>query len=297
MNVDDETRPYFRFTGRARLEKAVNSLLGLIEGVAIDGRINDAEIQFLELWLAEHAVFRARHPFNELVPVVEEALADRVLTEDEREDIAWLCNKLRSADFFDSVSADLQRLHGVLGGIVADASISVEELRGLQDWLDEHEHLRMCWPYDEVGSLIAQVMRDGRIDDEEHSMLMRYFADFVAIGDGRALTQAALNEVGAIQGLCAVNPAIEFSGRGFCVTGKSARVTRDELHARISERGGITYGNVSKKTDYLVIGADGNPCWSYACYGRKVEKAIELRRAGARLAIVHEIDLHDALVD
>jgi len=297
MNVDDEIRPYFKFTGRARLEKAVNSLLGLIEGVAIDGRINDAEVGFLELWLSEHAEFRDRHPFNELVPMVEEALADHVLTEDEREDIAWLCKKLRSSDYFDSISADLQRLHGVLGGIVADTSISSEELRGLQEWLDEHDHLRTCWPYDEVGSLVAQGMRDGKVDDEEHAMLMRYFADFVAIGDGRTITQAALHEGGEIKGLCAVDPMIEFSGRGFCVTGKSARVARDELHARIADRGGITYGNVSKKVDYLVIGADGNPCWAYACYGRKVEKAIELRRAGVRRAIVHEVDLHDAMVD
>ena len=49
--------------------------------------------------------------------------------------------------------------------------------------------------------------------------------------------------------------------------------------------------------DYLVIGAEGNPCWSYACYGRKVERAVELRKEGLRIMIVHERDFHDALVD
>ena len=54
---------------------------------------------------------------------------------------------------------------------------------------------------------------------------------------------------------------------------------------------------VSRYLNYLVIGAEGNPCWSYACYGRKVEKAVELRRAGAQILLVHENDFHDAVAD
>ncbi len=49
--------------------------------------------------------------------------------------------------------------------------------------------------------------------------------------------------------------------------------------------------------NHLVVGGDGNPCCSYACYGRKVEKAIELRKTGAEIVIVHEFDLHDAIED
>lgn len=297
MTAHYDEQPYARFIGPAKVQKAVNSLLGLVEGVAIDGAINAVEIQFLDLWLAEHCEFRDRHPFNELVPMVEAALSDRVLTEDEREDIRWLCERMSSADFFDAVSVDLQRLHGVLGGVVADARISVEELRGLSDWLEERDHLRTCWPYDEVASLVAQVLRDGRIDEDEHGMLMRFFSEFVAIGDGRTLTASLLHDKGEIMGLCAVDPQIQFEDRGFCITGKSSRMPREELCAQISDRGGTTYDGVSKRVDYLVIGADGNKCWAYSCYGRKVEKAIELRKAGGRILIVHEIDVHDALVD
>lgn len=44
---------YARFTSRARIEKSVNSLLGLVEGIAIDSSINQSEISFLNFWLAE----------------------------------------------------------------------------------------------------------------------------------------------------------------------------------------------------------------------------------------------------
>jgi hypothetical protein len=48
--------------------------------------------------------------------------------------------------------------------------------------------------------------------------------------------------------------------------------------------------SVSRKTNYLIVGDDGNPCWAFACYGRKVEKAINLRKQGTQIIIVHEND-------
>jgi hypothetical protein len=61
--------------------------------------------------------------------------------------------------------------------------------------------------------------------------------------------------------------------------------------------GGEFVSSVTAKVKYLVIGAEGNPCWTYACYGRKVEKAVELRKSGVRLLIIHENDFHDAVAD
>ena len=139
-----DQQDYARFTGKARLDKSINSLLGIIEGISIDGHINELEISYLRLWLTEHQELRRLHPFNEFVPRVEAALADGVLDAEEREDILWLCERLRSQKFYDRTTADLQRLHAILGGIVADTRISEEELRGLSDWMEEHPHLKTC---------------------------------------------------------------------------------------------------------------------------------------------------------
>jgi len=54
---------------------------------------------------------------------------------------------------------------------------------------------------------------------------------------------------------------------------------------------------VTRRVNYLVVGADGNPCWAYACYGRKVEKTVALRKKGSAILIVHENDVHDAIAD
>jgi BRCA1 C Terminus (BRCT) domain len=288
---------YARFTSRAQMEKSVNSLLGIVEGIVIDSSINSSEVSFLNLWLAEHADVQDRHPYTELIPVVQTAVEDGVLTQDEHDDIVWLCEKLRSTEFFNKTTADLQRLHAVLGGIVADGVVSAAELRGLSVWLQEHEHLRACWPYDEVDSLITGVLKDHKIDVEEHALLKAFFSEFTALMDGRTITSPVISEGGSVFGLCAVCPEIKFTGSRFCFTGASTRYTRATLAATIQRLGGEVSPNLNKQVRYLIIGADGNPCWTYACYGRKVEKAIELRRQGVRILIVHENDFHDAVAD
>lgn len=294
-----DLQSYFKFTGKSRLDKSVNSLLGLLEGIAVDGQITPGEVAVLRMWLADHADVAHKHPFDELTAAVAAAVRDGMLEEDERQDLTWLCEKLRSTEFYDMVTADLQRLHAMVGGIAADGEISVDEMRGLSEWLAEHEHLKTCWPYDEIEALTTKVLADRRIDGTEHRLLMEFFTEFLALLDERTLVRPILVEEAGkpISALCAVAPSVSFSGTTFCFTGASAKYKRAQFEQIVRDLGGEALPGVSAKLNYLVIGAEGNPCWSYACYGRKVEKAVELRKKGARLVLLHENDFHDAVLD
>lgn len=288
---------YLKFTGKFRLEKSINSLIGLVEGISIDSHINDGEVGFLNHWLSEHQELWDKHPFNELIPVVSQAIADGVLSDEEKKDILWLCERLRKSEYFDEVTADLQRLHALVGGIAADGEITIAELIGLSDWLENHDHLKTCWPYDEIGSLVTKVLSDKRIDDEEHKLLQRFFSEFVGVLDNQTIVSPKISEGSLIIGLCAVCPEIAFSGSTFCFTGASSKYSRAEFSTLVRKLGGEPISGVTAKLNYLVIGADGNPSWAYACYGRKVEKAVELRKKGIRIVLVHENDFHDAVAD
>lgn len=45
---------YVKFHGRSIMDKAINSLLGIVEGISLDGVVNPVELGFLNIWLAEH---------------------------------------------------------------------------------------------------------------------------------------------------------------------------------------------------------------------------------------------------
>ena len=224
---------YTRFHPRSQFEKSVNSLLGIIEGIAIDRFISRDELDLLQLWVEEHSSVRERHPYNELLPHLESALSDHVLSTDEHADLVWLCRRLASPEYFDRATSDIQRLHGIIGGIVADGRITESELRGLQVWLGEHEHLKSCWPYDEIDSLVTAVMRDGKIDDSEHRLLKAYFSEFISVLDDNVITQPPILEGGSVKGICASCPDIQFAGAVFCFTGKSARYDRASLASMV----------------------------------------------------------------
>jgi hypothetical protein len=59
--------------------------------------------------------------------------------------------------------------------------------------------------------------------------------------------------------------------------------------------GGIPLDSVTEDTDYLIVGDNGNLAWAFSCYGRKVERAVELRKKGHRIAIIHEFDFCDVI--
>jgi NAD-dependent DNA ligase len=295
--MHSDHQPYIRFTSRSRLEQSIHSLLGLLKGISVDLNINERELYFLSNWLSEHGDMERLHPFNEIVPILREALEDGEVSEEERDDLIWVYERLCSNKFYDEITTGIQQLHGLLGGVVADGIISEDELRGVQSWMEENKQLKKRWPYDEIESLVASVLADGSVDEVEHKMLMSFFAQFAQMLDDKTLSNPYILTDSTLKGVCANSPEIIFQGSRFCLTGASSRYARNVFAEKITALGGSVVGSVSQKLNYLIIGGDGNPCWSYACYGRKVEKALELRKAGAEIVIAHEFDLHKAVGD
>lgn len=288
---------YLHFTSRSRLDKSINTLLGIVEGISIDSEINPRESAFLQEYINDHEDVIGYHPFNELIPVVQEAIADGLLDPEERRDIEWLCEKFKSNKYYDFATVDIQRLHAILGGILADGVITENELAGLSAWLTDHDHLKSCYPYDEVDSIVMSVMSDGKIDPLEQQLLKEVFSEFMQVCDDNVIKRPPLMKNDTLSGLCASCPEIVFEESWFCFTGASARYKRKHLANIVKSLGGRFTNSIRKDLDYLVIGADGNPCWAYACYGRKVEAAVELRKGGSRLQIVHENDFRDAVFE
>jgi hypothetical protein len=285
---------YERFTPPQNRDRDINELEGLIRGIALDGRIVPLEAEALARWCSRPRNWHDDGLFREARDRIRDAVSDGILDDEERADVLFFCERLKTPSPYYSVATrDMQRLHGILAGIGADGVVSRDELLGLRTWMDAAENLKGTWPYDEVDSVITSVLSDGRIDENEQQFLVAFTQSFLESTNGLVL-ESPFHEDLIRQGICAAQPTVSFEGKRFCVTGSSPRASRREIEDVISELGGQPHPRVVKELDYLVVAAERNLCWAFSCYGRKVEAAMELRRTGARLTIVHETDFWDA---
>jgi hypothetical protein len=271
-------------------------LARLLRGVTADAALPADQLKLFRAWLTEHGDLARFHPYNDLVPLVRGALGDGVLERHEVDDLLWVLDKLKEgSDYYALATAEMQHLHGMLAGVTADGVVTMAEVNALKAWLDHRQHLRTIWPFDEVESLIIAVKRDGRIDEQEQRELMSFFSEFASHADHHAVGKPLTDEEKTpVRGLCAARPEVRFDGRTFSFAGTSLRMPRKQIAALIESKGGTFSANVLQDLDYLVVGAAGNPCWAFSCYGRKVEQAIAWRKKGARLVLVHERDFWDA---
>jgi hypothetical protein len=292
-----ELENYYRFTGPQRRDKALHTLQGIIEGVVCDQVINPKEIAELYDWLMIHADLADKAPFAEVFAKLHEALRDQVLTTEEGEDLMWLCtSSASSSQYYGMVAHAIQELQGVLHGVLADAVVNEKELHGIQDWVGSHEYLKGVYPYDEIESVIVGILKDGVVTEQECARAKAYFKSFANLQNHARINDGDLTtEDLSFAGICATCPEIEIEGRIFCFTGISAKGKREAFRAAVTKHGGTFTDTVVKDLNYLIIGANGNPCWAFACYGRKIEKAMQMRKSGHPVALVHENDFWDVL--
>lgn len=294
-------KDYTLFTGPAELHKAINTLRGIIAGISTDASVRSNEIAELAHWCSLHTHLRDRHPFSEILPVVEKACEDGIITDEESRDILWVCSSFAaSGKYYDEITSSIQFLEGIVHGMLADNDLNDAEIRSLDSWVKSNAYLAGTYPFDEINSLLSSIMADGIVTDDERNTLLAFLSNIIEFKNSLNLTEQDFSDLRkeySVGGICAVCPDIQFVGKTFVLTGKFHSSGQNELESRIQALGGTTKSGITKKTDYLVVGNAGNPCWAYACYGRKIEEAMQIRKGGGHVVIVNENDFCDAIND
>lgn len=294
----------FRFCRRRRIDRAAATLAGILEGITIDGELNPEEIEEVNRWVEENQALLALSPLDEVSRQLGLFLKSGALALDIRDDIVWVCGNLKlESDASESITQDIQVLHGILHGVLADGVVTEDEAKGLRGWLLDNESLQGSYPYDELCVIVRDVLKDGVVDAQEQELLRSFFQDFIqpslasrVRSEAHRIRSGMKKEI-SIPGICAISPRIAFPNSLFTFTGEFRRCIRSEAESQVVRLGGAVSSTVVTNTKYLVIGAAGNPCWMYACYGRKVEKAVRMRKEGHGIVLVHENDFWDAVED
>jgi DNA ligase (NAD+) len=126
--------------------------------------------------------------------------------------------------------------------------------------------------------LEADVEAHSRVEDVG-PVVARSIAEFFRQDANRILVRR-LREAGVRMEQPATSGGVDagIAGKTFVFTGALGRTTRDAAEARVMDRGGKASGSVSRKTDYLVAGADA---------GSKLARAREL---GVRVLTEEEFE-------
>jgi NAD-dependent DNA ligase len=146
--------------------------------------------------------------------------------------------------------------------------------------------LEPVWPFNDILARIERIFEDGRCDDEERAELKSVMEALC----GHVSRSSPSETYSTTLPLDTPPPdPLVFPRRVFVVTGKFAFGARSKVMGAIKTRGGIPSDSApTRETHYLVIGTFASRDWANTNYGRKIEKAVELRKSRSGIAIVSE---------
>lgn len=178
-----------------------------------------------------------------------------------------------------AVKRAIQEMQGAASVIIFDGKVSDDEVEFLKLWLEKYRQYSTKFPLDELAALFAQITQDGVVTQVEREDLFNFLCT-VATGVLKNLT---------VDGIFSMNPKIIFKGKEFLFTGEMDFGPRSKAEKAVTERGGVLSRSCTTKTHYLIVGNLGSEAYKYGRYGTKIERALELRKAGkSEIQIIRE---------
>ena len=176
----------------------------------------------------------------------------------------------------------INELVGLAHGLTADGVINQAEAEYLQKWLVAHVDVRENPIAMNLLARVNDMLSDDTLDAEEARELFETLQKFSG-GDfelGEVLKSTSLP-------LDVPPPALSFRNSVFCFTGTFAFGSRNDCEGAVEKLGGRC-GSLTMKTNYLVIGIYATGSWVHSPYGRKIERAMEMKQEGVPIHIVGE---------
>ena len=171
------------------------------------------------------------------------------------------------------------QLKNITQGILADDVINENEVEYLLNWIDDHIEVTLNDEIEKIYDVLLEAMMDGEIDKQEERAIKKLLSTFIEENN---------NSEDCLSPLCSPLPDVTITDNVFCFTGDFNLGTRGYCEKIVLAHGAKTSKGITKKVDYLVIGANESELWSHGSYGAKIEKAVEYREKGTGVKIISE---------
>ncbi|AMW79764.1 hypothetical protein AMD27_13230 [Acinetobacter sp. TGL-Y2] len=266
-------------------DKNINSFLGFIEGIAIDGKINVKEIEAIIEWHNSLAELHDPH-FERLFKKLSEITTVDGISDEEKNNFFKVLQLFKSNEFYKKHTADVQRLHGILAGLVCDRSLTISELSFLNLWLKDNDHLEDDLLYQEVFTALKPLRINKDLTDAQISSINKLIARYVDVDNHGQLKKVVESEDNPdfYKGQLQLEDAV------YCFTGASSRFKKSEWKDLVQNNGAKFVDDMTMSVNYLVICNKGNTAWAHVSYGRKFEQAKKWQKDGVNIKIITEDD-------
>ncbi len=174
-----------------RERRVVETLAGLLEGIAIDDQITEAELRGLEAWMIEHARSLRQRDFRELRATIEAALKCGVLDAEAHAALLEYCRDFAAKHEAARPSAAqaFARLQGMALGVMADGRLDDEEIIDLRAWLEDYRALRSHFVFEAFFDTLDAALADGKIDPVDRARVRELCETFGAPPPPRRLPE------------------------------------------------------------------------------------------------------------
>jgi hypothetical protein len=267
--------------------------------------LTEPEVKKLHTWLAAHC---AAHPaLSKLVRVTGAIQYDGEITDQEFQDLRTRIEQavailespksssgkdehgqpapIPAKNWIRNIGKGFDQLSGICLGILADGKVTDEEAVAFRKWANEFAAVNQGWPFDVIVDRVEAVFADKVVTDEEREDLAAIMREII----GQDCDSPIERDRSTHLPFDDSDLEIEFDGREFIPTGRFAFGSRRKIEALIVSHGGVFQDKMpTLSTSYLVVGEFVSRDWISTQYGRKIERAIELRDKHGCPAIVCE---------
>lgn len=281
-NMKEHSRTFNNFRN---IEKAINSLKGILSGLTADRKLNEHEVLFLDVWLKSQEHLHEDGDVIDLLDLTCDILRDGIIEQEELDDLNELCVDILSYKKAFTYEAEgvINEFLGVLQGVTADGVVNIKEFDFVSSWIKSHSDLKSTWPIDVVQKRILEITEDNHVSDAE----LADFAETMKLVTGSRFDETGSADGSATEFLQDEITELNFE-RAFCFTGKFVSGSRKTIEKAAAERGATLKDNISQQVDYLVIGSVASRDWMFTSHGRKIESAVKLRNEGHNIKIITE---------
>lgn len=182
------------------------------------------------------------------------------------------------------LNKSVEMLLGMVTGMVADGYLHDLEIRLLSTWLAANEEAASLWPASVIATKVREILADGVITEEERAHLLEVLLQLASTNFSE--TGSATPEVVALP--IEDSGEVRLSGSLVCHTGKFIFGPRPACERLTHQAGGIPQDSITLKTGVLVVGGEVSPGWVHTAFGRKIQRAAEMRASGHPIRIISE---------